>query len=82
MPFISYDSEDLIDELREDIKEFGKELEVWCFFKFIENRKIYTNYDFVGESEIQADELADEEHLDRLPAWKLLERLEQQNSIL
>ncbi|EUJ23463.1 hypothetical protein MFLO_15975 [Listeria floridensis FSL S10-1187] len=79
---ISYDSTELIAELKNDIKEFGRDIELWCFFKFVEKQKIYTNYDFIVDDEVKKEELGENGHLDRLPARKLLERLEEQDRIM
>lgn len=48
---ISYECSELIEKLRQDIKEFGEDkvVDVWC--KEYEGVIIYTNYDFI-ENEI------------------------------
>ena len=62
---ISYsaDCEDLINELKEDIEEFGEEHQCILIYKIIDNNFIFTNYDFIvdempfePEKELEKDE--------------------------
>lgn len=46
---ISYDSEDLIDEIKADIEEFGEDEPCVLVYKIIDNNIIFTNYDFIVE---------------------------------
>lgn len=48
---ISYDSEELIEELKEDIKEFGEDEQCILVYKVIDNHIFFTNYDFITEEE-------------------------------
>ncbi|MDN2452510.1 hypothetical protein [Lactobacillus sp. UCMA15818] len=83
---ISYDSEELIAELKEDITDFG-DFECWAWIKKIDGVKIYTNYDFKdGATQLTKDEVKtaheNGEQFEILKAKHLLELLEKQNEIL
>ena len=85
-PIISYDSTELIEELKIDIEGFG-DFECWAWFKKIEGAKIYTNYDFKEvESPLTKYEInqakENGEQFEILKAKHLLELLEKQNEIL
>lgn len=80
---ISYDSSELIAELKQDIFEFGEDKELVAFYKIINNVKIYTNYDFITEEmPIQKNELRRGEKLEKVKAKDLLKALIKQNNIL
>ena len=78
---ISYDSDTLINELLEDIGEFGKEnlLEVITEEKY--GVKIYKDYIFADDTPMPF-ELADNEQIEIIRADKLLEKYYEQNKIL
>lgn len=57
----SYDSEDLITELEQDIAEFGEEETCVLFYKNIDERILFTNYDFVVEGVNYLEELEEDE---------------------
>lgn len=79
------ETQDLINELKADIEEFGKDeiLAVWFEEDLDDNSVTYTNYDFIVEDgRITADELEIGEHIKAMPARKLLEALENQLEIL
>lgn len=81
---ISYESEDLIDELKKDIEEFGKEtvVAVWKM-KVDEDLELYTNYDFIEpEAPISEEEVPHGEELVEMKMGELLEKLIQQNKIV
>lgn len=83
MESISFECSELIEELKEDILEFGgdKIVAVWC--KEYEGDIIYINYDFVDEDKPLRDiELKDGEFLKQITMSALLVVLERQNSIL
>lgn len=81
---ISYECTELIDELKEDIKEFGgnKDVAVWC--KYVNDVEIYTNYDFVTEEDSidKKIELKNDELITVMSMSDLLPLLERQNSII
>ncbi len=82
-PKISYDSEELIEELKEDIREFGEDYPCWIFYKEVDGRLVFTNYDFdVEEDPIKLDELLPDEHLLKTTLGDALKLFEKQNSIL
>ncbi len=79
----SLESDDLIADLKEDIKEFGPQKNYYCWFKLVDDVKLYTNYDFIEpEKPLVQDEIKDGEKVEILTAEKLLERLEKQNSTI
>lgn len=51
LPNISYDSNDLIEELKSDIEEFGEEHECILIYKVVNDNIVFTNYDFICEEE-------------------------------
>lgn len=80
---ISYECSDLIEELKEDINEFGgdKFVYVWC--KDSQGVTLYTNYDFIESEESETEtELNDDEYLKQMTMTTLLILLEKQNEIL
>ena len=80
---ISYECSELIEELKQDIKEFGGDtiVAVWC--KDYKGVVIYTNYDFIDEEyPIIEDELKDGEFIKQMTMTALLRILEKQNEIL
>lgn len=80
---ISYECSELIEELKEDIKEFGSDkiVAVWC--KYIDDVKVYTNYDFITEGEpVNKTEVKDDEIMTTMSMSALLILLERQNSII
>lgn len=80
---ISYECTDLIEELKEDIAEFGKDTKivVWC--KDYMGVIIYTNYDFISRKEpIGQYEFDKDEFSKEMTMRELLELLEKQNSVI
>ena len=78
---ISYDSEDLIEELKRDIDEFGN-IEMYAFFEKINGITFLTNYDFiVEEDKLKAKEIENWVVM-VLKAKKILKILEEQNKII
>lgn len=43
---INYDCEELIDELKKDIEEFG-DIDMYAFFEEVDGIVFLTNYDFI-----------------------------------
>lgn len=79
---ISYDSSELIEDLKQDILEFGNDYIVAVWYKQIEGVTVYTNYDFINEdSPIDKSELQDGEQIKPMTMGALLTALEQQNSL-
>ena len=79
---ISYECSGLIEELREDIKEFGGNtiVAVWC--KKMDGVVIYTNYDFITPDLPLMKDETDGEYIDKMTMTTLLMLLEEQNKIL
>ena len=80
---ISFLCDELIEELTQDIVEFGGDtiVSVWC--KDIEGTTIYTNYDFIEpNSPLKENEIKDLEHIKLMSMSALLSLLEAQNEIL
>lgn len=71
---ISFECSELIEELKDDISEFGGDriVAVWC--REYQGVTIYTNYDFITE-------LQKNEQIKKMTMTALLMLLEEQNSI-
>lgn len=79
---ISYESSELIADLKQDILEFGNDHIVAVWYKEIDGVKVYTNYDFINEdSPIDQSELQEGEKIKPMTMGALLVALEQQNSM-
>lgn len=81
--YISYECSELIEELTQDIVEFGssKIVAVWC--KDIQGTTVYTNYDYITENQpIDESELEQGEYLKEMTMGALLTALEVQNAML
>lgn len=82
---ISFDSEELIDELKRDIEECGtaKVFAVWLRkYPQLGNKEFIVNYDFIVEdSPISKDEISENERIVIMEAGVLLEKLEEQNKL-
>lgn len=80
---ISYECSELIEELKQDIEEFGGDtvVAVWC--KEYAGVTIYTNYDFI-EDEVSSNnyKVNDDEFLRPMTMTALLFLFEKQNEIL
>lgn len=83
---ISFDSTELIDELKRDIEECGtsKVFAVWLRkFPQFGNKEFIVNYDFIVEdSPISKDEIKENERIVFMEAGILLEKLEEQNRLI
>lgn len=80
---ISFECSELIEELKEDIMEFGGEeiVAVWC--KKYGDVILYTNYDFIEEEKTLHDmEIKAGEFLKMMTMNGLLTALEQQNNVV
>lgn len=79
---ISFECSELIEELKEDIAEFGGDtiVAVWC--KNNSGITLYTNYDFIDEEEpIKKTQLKNDEYIQKMTMSALLMLLEKQNKI-
>lgn len=81
---ISYESEDLIEELKQDIAEFGEDHPCVLVYKVIEDYIFFTNYDFITEEDsFNPDkELEKDERYLETTFKYALEVFEAQNKIL
>lgn len=79
---ISFESSDLIEELKKDIEEFGN-IEMYCFFKEINGIKFVTNYDFIDdETDLESQKILKDEIVFVMKAEEILKLLEKQNEVL
>lgn len=79
---ISFDCSELIEELKEDISEFGGDMIVEVVTEEREGVTIYKDYNFVDDDESTDFKLSKTEKLQRMTASDLLLLYEQENSIL
>lgn len=79
---ISFDCSELIEELKEDIAEFGGDIIVEVVTEEREGVTIYKDYNFIEDDESTAFKLSETEKLQRMTASALLLLYEQENSIL
>lgn len=77
---ISYDSTDMIEEIKSDIAEFGNNLEVYGIFKNIDSVEICTDYTYADD--IISGMIEDGETAKLMKAADLLKTLEEQDKIL
>lgn len=80
---ISFECSELIEELKEDIAEFGGDLTVAVWCKNLHGVTVYTNYDFITDDDpINKSELQDGEFIQPMSMSALLTLLEKQNEII
>lgn len=80
---ISYESDDLIAELKQDIAAFGGDTVVAVWYREIAGSVIYTNYDFIEpEIPLSKDEVKSGENITTMTLAALLIALENQNKII
>lgn len=79
----SYDSNDLIGELEQDIKEFGESEIMYAMFENIDGYLALTNYDFIAEENPLSDVEKSEYYLIvKLKAKDILNLLKLQNKVI
>lgn len=81
---LSYDSSEIIEELKEDILEFGEDNPCILVYKVIDNHIFFTNYDFITEKDPfdPAKELEKDERYIETTFIYALEVLESQNKLI
>ena len=79
---ISYDCQELIEELKQDIAEFGGDTIVEVVTEEQEEVTLYKDYNFVDDDEETDFVLNDNEKLERMTASALLVLYEKENKIL
>lgn len=78
----SYDCNDLIEEIKADIKECGEDKECYLFYKIEHDRIIFTNYDFIVEEKpLTEDDFKEGEKVIVTTLKYALEVFENQNKI-
>ena len=82
----SFESEELINEVNQDILEFGEEEIVWVWKRILpeyDNAEVIVNYDFiVPENPVKLSDLEPNEKLLQLTLGELLQELINQDGIL
>lgn len=80
---ISFECTELIEELEEDIREFGNDLKVVVWCKKVNGAEIYTNYDFIDDDmPVGKNEIEHDEYLTEMTAGELLPLLKKQNDVV
>ena len=80
---ISFECEELIEELSADIREFGESLEVEVVTSQCYGITIYKDYNFLSEDDLENDfQLDDGETLVRILAVELLELYKEQDAVI
>ena len=82
---VSFASEELMEEVKQDIAEFGpdEKVMVWIRWYPAYDARFIVNYDFIVDDDpIDGDELAENETLDIMALSDLLEALQEQNRII
>lgn len=80
---ISFESSELISELKNDITEFGENITLYVWYKIIAGIKIYVNYDFIiDDMPLTKKEISSGEIIIKMKAGELLKKLEIQNKII
>ncbi len=80
---VSFESEDLIQEVKTDITEFGGNAIVAVWVRNYDGAKFISNYDFIDEDvPITEDEILDCEELQEMSLRELLHQLEKQDAIV
>ena len=79
---ISFECSELIEELKQDIKEFG-DIEMYAFFEEVKGYTFLTNYDFISEEKsLSSKEFKESTIVQKMKASEILKILEEQNSII
>lgn len=79
---ISYECEEIIEELKEDIAEFGN-INMYAFFDMIDGVKILTDYTFIeDELPLKQEEFAEHTEVIIMRAKDILAILEEENKII
>lgn len=73
---VSFECSELIKELKQDIAEFGNDLELYVVTDQVAGVTIYKDYDF------EESQTNDPESVQRISAADLLKIYEEQNSII
>ena len=83
-PVISYASEELIEEVAEDIKLFGADHLVWVWIRHYPeyDKEFIVDYDFISEDRITEDDIDEDEVVTTMTLGEMLPILIEQNKII
>lgn len=73
---VSYECSELIEELKQDIAEFGNDMELYVITEQVSGVTIYKDYDF------EKPQIKDPESVQKISAADLLKKYEYQNRII
>lgn len=80
---VSFESEELIREAKQDIEGFGSRETVAVWVKDHDGAQVITNYDFIDAGmPITKEEMQDGEEIYEMTLEELLRRLEEQDAIV
>ena len=81
---VSYECEELIDELQDDIEEFGEDLVVEVVTEMMHGVKIYKDYNFLPEEKPDGNSfvLTMSERIEHIRAVDLLEIYREQDEVI
>lgn len=79
---ISYDCQELIDELKQDIEEFGSHLILDVVVQDVEGVTIYKDYNFIENDPATEFTLEPGERIAKMTAATLLMMYEKENELL
>lgn len=79
---ISYDCQSLIDELKQDIEEFGSHLILDVVVQDVEGATIYKDYNFIENDPATEFKLEPGERVVKMTATTLLMMYEKENELL
>lgn len=79
---ISYDCQNLIDELKQDIEEFGSHLILDVVVQDVEGATIYKDYNFIENDPATEFKLEPRERVVKMTAATLLMMYEKENELL
>ena len=79
----SYECSELIEELKQDIAEFG-DIDLYAFFEKVDGYTFLTNYDFIEEEKpLTANEFTENtKFVVVMKASEILKKFEEQNETL
>ena len=77
MERISYECEDLIESLKLDISEYGKNCRVYAISEMMQGVEIYTGYEYTDRIQLKRGQ-----KYTLMSAGQLIDILQKQNSIL
>ncbi len=80
---VSFESKDLIREVKADIEEFGGNIIIAAWIRDYAGVKVVSNYDFIDkDTPITKDEVLAGEEIQEMSLGELLRQLEKQDAIV